>query len=114
MPRRIGTGGALFERDAARVLTAVGWDVVRSAGSHGPLDLMAHRVGVTLYIQAKRGGLRDIKIEAWNDLLERAMRQGAIPLLAVAGQRVTDVVFWRLIGPRETRKRAPWELWLPD
>jgi len=35
-----------------------GWVVARSAGSHGPVDIIAARSGATLLIQVKKGKAR--------------------------------------------------------
>jgi len=45
--------GANFERRVAKDLAEQGWFVVRSAGSHSPVDLIGLRQGEIILIQCK-------------------------------------------------------------
>ena len=56
--------GASLEREVARRLEALGWRVVRSAGSRGPADLVAWKDGHAMLIQCKAGRASMKKLEA--------------------------------------------------
>ncbi len=94
--------GSKFEykvRDALKAQGAI--YVCRSAGSHGPVDLIAVFPAVWhglvsgdrrtwAFVQAKRDG-RISKADRWA-LVELAAQCGAVPVLAKAGPRGTPVV----------------------
>jgi Holliday junction resolvase-like predicted endonuclease len=59
-PNRNYTKGVRYERILQKYLYSVGYDVVtRSAGSHGPIDIVAQNVGHVLNVQVKCGDASD-------------------------------------------------------
>lgn len=54
-------------------LEAMGYTVVRSAGSHGPWDLVAYKAGEVRFIQVKSS-------RPSRPFLERLFRQPALPM----------------------------------
>lgn len=97
--------GADFERRVKEHLLANGaMFVVRAAGSHGPVDLVAfyppdsptspvYRPDIERleFVQCKKHGAIS-KADRWA-LIELAAACGAVPVLAKAGPRGTPVVF---------------------
>ena len=71
--------GAVLERRIRHQLEDDQWFVVRSAGSKGPLDLVAFRQDKILFIQCKRGKLRKGE---WEALVATADAYHAIPVCA--------------------------------
>ena len=53
------------------MLRTEGWVVARSAGSHGPVDIIAARLGVTLLVQVKSRKAR-VKPEEAKELVKWA------------------------------------------
>jgi Holliday junction resolvase len=49
--------GANFERRVAKYFEKRGWFVIRSAGSHSPIDLVALKAGEVKLIQCKIDGV---------------------------------------------------------
>lgn len=95
------TGGAApraagdrFERACFERLRAAGWLVVRSAGSHGPADLVALRSdrGPVL-VQCKIGGAMTKHGRA--QFYETAMNVGAVAVIASKPSR--GHISWRLV-----------------
>ena len=73
--------GADFERKVKADLQANGWFVVRSAGSHGPVDLIAQAPGPSIaWIQCKRDGKMSGRDQT--DIINLAKAFDAIPILA--------------------------------
>lgn len=73
--------GAKFENDVKKDMQASGWFVVRSAGSHGPVDLVAQSPGpVVAWVQCKRDG--NISLADRRGLFNIAKAYHAIPVLA--------------------------------
>lgn len=109
------SAGAKFEykvRDALKAQGAI--YVCRSAGSHGPVDLIAfypptvYLPNVTYgcdvrFVQCKRHGAIS-KADRWA-LTELAQQCGAIPVLAKAGPRGTPVVF-EVLGRGGSQEQA--------
>ena len=100
--------GADFERKVRDVLKEQGAIYVcRSAGSKGPVDLIAFYPARTKswnwnyihFVQAKRDG-RISKADQWA-LCELARMCGAVPILAKAGPRGTPVVLETLMPKQE-------------
>ncbi len=89
--------GTAFENRVATDLQERGFPlVVRSAGSHGPADVLAVGHGVTLAVQCKRNGRMDPA--EWNEFWAICRDAEAIPVLAlmpgrrgIAYKRLTDV-----------------------
>lgn len=90
--------GANLERRIMRKLESLGFVVIRSAGSHSFVDVVALKDGQAMLIQAKRGGV--LPLDEWNGLVEAAMRAGAHPVMVENPHR-GEVRWWRLEGPRE-------------
>lgn len=72
--------GADFERLVRSDLEALGFKVIRSAGSRGPVDLAAMRDGRTVCIQCKLGGV--ISGKETEKLLDWCTEAGAVPVIA--------------------------------
>ena len=96
---RIGRALEYRCRDALKKL---GYFVLRSPASKSPLDLVAVRSGLVLFVQCKRGGsLPPLK---WNALFDLAATVQAIPVLA--SQPVYRGIDWyKLIGKKDGSKR---------
>lgn len=84
MPGRT-SAGTPAERRVLKRLTAEGYVVVRSAGSLGPADLMAAKLGQLLLVQVKAcpwdspGAHRE---EWFNNLWANALQAGGLPVIA--------------------------------
>lgn len=77
--------GALFEHRVKDRLEELGYVVVRSAGSHKPMDLVAingSRDWSPLFVECKMRGLRDFSKHDRLLLWDIAKRARGIPLLA--------------------------------
>ena len=94
MTNRKYVSGANFERQVKKQWEEDGWIVVRSAGSHGPADLVAAKGGIIRWIQCKTdGNLSKKEIDA----LKRVVKiGGGIALLAykekIKGKNTVTVV----------------------
>lgn len=81
--------GATFERQVMKDLARFGWEVFRSAGSHGKADVVAIRPGRILLIQCKISG--EIDRAEWNEVVRMAerlqpnpgSRRVVLPMMAV-------------------------------
>ena len=99
--------GRELEYRVRDLLSEAGYFVVRSAGSRGPVDLIALAMGRTfvhldavelrrmLLVQCKRDGVLGPK--AWNELFDLACETGGVPVLAEYEPR-KPIKFWRLTG----------------
>jgi Holliday junction resolvase len=106
----LGTGREYVVRDQ---LARLGYYVMRSPASKGPVDLVAIRPGVVLFVQVKRGASR-LRPSGWNDLLSAARQYGAVPVLAEAVPR-RPVAWWRLLAAKVPNGRAqPREIFDPE
>jgi Holliday junction resolvase len=87
--------GSRLEYRAMELLRRRAWFVVRSAGSHGPADLVALSPtdGHAILVQCKTGSL---KHEDWNGLRALAIRYHATPLVA-AWNETRRKVLWLII-----------------
>jgi len=96
--------GRAFEYLIRAKLRDLGFFVVRSAQSKGPVDLVAIRKDVTWLVQCKR----DLRIgpDEWNTLWEIAVRTGSVAI--VAGIVKRKVEWRRLAGPKIVRGKQPW------
>jgi len=95
--------GARFERETRAALEDDGYEVIRSAGSKGKVDLIAWKaLGPVLLIQCKRNG-KISPAERAEIFRQSRLRPDFIALVAsrprVTFQRLTGV------GPRD---REPW------
>lgn len=92
--------GTRFENETRGFLGRAGYEVIRSAGSKGKIDLVAFRKGEILFVQCKLNGLcpplERRKLRVLSALIE------AVPLVAYAGEGSTVtrpiIQFRRLIG----------------
>lgn len=75
--------GANFERKVKKELEALGWFVVRSAGSKGKADLVAFSGYEYLLIQCKKHGA--ISKDEKKHLVEISEKTNTIPILAREG-----------------------------
>lgn len=86
------------------VLHDAGYCCIRSAGSHGPCDVVGVKEGVVLFVQGKisleRFGSRE-----WQELWDLAQKARGVPLVAYRPSMRT-LAFSRLMGPRALRERA--------
>ena len=97
--------GRSFEYRVILALTKAGYHCVRSAGSHGVVDIVALMMdhGACLYgwghvlVQCKRSGA--LPPPERNALFGLAMRTGALPVMArMPNKKRTGIEFWRLTG----------------
>jgi len=73
--------GARFERRVKKYYEDLGYFVVRSAGSHSPVDLVAIRNdGRPVFIQCKTDG--KISPKERDELLSVSKKAGALPIMA--------------------------------
>lgn len=103
--------GAEFERATRHALEADGYEVIRSAGSKGKVDLVAFKTGQILFIQNKLNGL--CAPAERSRLRELAAMVGALPIVAYSHKegRAAATVRYRLLtgdGPKA------FEPWTPD
>lgn len=103
--------GARVEIAAMDALGALGYDVVRSAGSKGAADLVAWSGNLRLVVQAKLNRTTPVTPAERRELFRLAYRLVATPLVVYRDQdpddgRRTRLVWRRLTGP------GPKE-WLP-
>lgn len=107
--------GTAFERATRKHLEKQGYEVIRSAGSKGTVDLVAFKQGECLFVQCKlTAGL--ITLDAWNKLVTFAGYIGALPIVAVRAAVKDDPQYYRLTGPLAARQhRSPLMAhWTPD
>lgn len=100
--------GTKFENETKHFLKLRGFEVIRSAGSKGKIDLVAFRPEELLFIQCKLNGMcppiERKKLRAFSAMVN------AVPLVASAGDGSTTirpvVIFRRLTGdgPYEYRE----------
>jgi Holliday junction resolvase len=97
--------GSDFERQVMKALQARGYYVMRSAGSHEIVDIVAigspRRFGAitcVLFIQCKRGGA--ISPADWNELFSTASSYRARPLIVQVGQRGKGPLFSEILCPK--------------
>jgi Holliday junction resolvase len=89
-----------------------GYDVLRTAGSHSPVDLVAIKPGQLLFIQCKRGGT--MPPASWNALYDLAECVGAVPVMA-ENPRPGTTRYWRLLGRKDgSGRRQPMEPFVMD
>lgn len=101
--------GTRFEHKVRDHLMALGYSVLRAAGSKGDskVDLVAfHPYRPMLLIQCKIDG--KISVAEWNRVREVAGWYGplCVPVLAQNGPNGQGVVYYRLTGERVSRSRS--------
>ena len=104
--------GRQFEYRVRDALKAIGYFALRSPASRTPIDVLAVRHGLVLFIQCKRN--RMLRPGEWNELFDLAISCGAIPILAssVTGRGAT---YERLIGRKEIKgAKQPLSLFDPQ
>ncbi len=94
MPNLIYRRGANFERRVKQYLVDRNWTVLRSAGSHTPIDLIAFRQGEVQLIQCKLSG--NISSQAKTQLLEIAKENGFRAF--IASRNGKEIEFMELEG----------------
>jgi Holliday junction resolvase len=104
--------GRAVEYKVRDFLRKSGYFALRSPKSLGPLDVLAIKRGLVLFVQCKRA--MAVSVRQWNALYDLSEYVGAIAL--VAGQPARrGLSFMRIIGPKDGTKRAqPWEPYEPD
>lgn len=109
--------GTRAERIVGAALERDGYVVARVAGSFGPADLIAMKIGQLLFVQVKTepedGRRPAIGPAEWNTLYATALRCGALPIIAIKGFRTLT---YRLVTGRKDRRarHPPWTPWQPD
>jgi len=103
--------GYRFECTTRDALKTDGYEVIRSAGSKGKVDLVAFKTGQILFVQNKLNGL--CPLSERKELVRLAGLVGALPIVAFRHKegRAAAEVRYRLLtgtGPYEYVK------WLPD
>lgn len=68
------------------VLEKAGWNVVRSAGSKGLFDLVAHKTGFVVFIQAKPQRVKHL----WKEYLQYALENNIYVLIVWKGTKHYD------------------------
>jgi len=104
--------GRDYERKVKRFLMMMGFFAMRSAGSHGPFDVVAIDRDQVLFIQCKLGSSFPSN-EELNTLYSLGRKYGAVPIIAV-GPRPSNM--YKIIakgvraGSRKVRleKCCPW------
>lgn len=100
--------GANFEREVMKLFDAAGYDVTRSAGSHGKWDLIALRPDGNCLIQCKLHG--KIANEDWNILYHSAERNKALPIIATKERGPLELfLITGEKGGRGRMQEKPWE-----
>jgi len=89
--------GAAFERAVRHHLEDDGYDVIRSAGSKGAIDIVAMKPGELLFIQCKISGTVPPSERA--EILRVAGLVGAIPVVAWKQPRKARPLLDRMTGP---------------
>jgi len=105
--------GYNFEKRVQKALEDKGYFVVRSAGSKGPVDLVAIDDGQVYLIQCKRQG--HMPPQEWNNLFLISSKLRAMPLLAhmPAGKK-RGIEFIQITGVRDAYSRVyPGVQWEP-
>lgn len=79
--------GAAFENKVKNILISKGFVAVRSAGSHGIVDILAVCQEQILFIQCKTNG--KISKDDRQELISLARHHGAMPIIAFKDKRTT-------------------------
>lgn len=103
MPNPHYDRGADFEREIKKDLIGKGWAAVRSAGSHGDIDVLAYHMGVALFVSCRKHGV--LSPAERRALVRLADGHNAIPLLA--DKRKRGVIAYR--RPAQDGKYEPFD-----
>lgn len=103
MTNQYGAGRAR-EYKVRDLLIAEGYDVVRSAGSKGAIDLVAIKAGQILFVQVKT--TTPPGPASWNKLYDLASHVGAVPVLATCAPRM-PIRLEVLTARKEKAGRSP-------
>ena len=95
--------GAAFEREVKADLIAKGWCAVRSAGSHGEIDVLAHHKQFALYVQCKKDGV--LPTAERKELMRLAEKHGASAILA--DKRERGFIAYTFLGRNGDRPFEP-------
>ena len=99
--------GRDFEYRVRDSLRRDGFFVMRSPASRSPIDLVAIKPGLVLFIQCKRSGA--LPPAEWNALYDLATACGAVPLM-VENPFPKTWNWWRLYGRKDgSKRRQPME-----
>jgi Holliday junction resolvase len=90
--------GTAFERRTRERLEAVGWTVIRSAGSKTKVDLVAVSLGWVLFIQCKYNGI--LAKAEWDELVELSEKGGDSCSAVLATTIKRELVFYELTGKK--------------
>jgi Holliday junction resolvase len=102
--------GRTYERAVKQFLTTMGFFVVRSAGSHGLVDIIAVNLDKVLFIQCKLKAAPGN--EELNDLYDLSRKYGAIPTIAI-GPRPSNMFRITAKNTRYRRRSAILEKYCP-
>lgn len=91
--------GGKFERRVRTYYERKGFFVVRSAGSHGPVDLVALKKGEVLLVQCKVNG--QLSRADRGELVELAGRLGGRAVLVWRGEKPRFPLQFGLLNVRE-------------
>ena len=103
--------GASFEYRIKNDLEKNGYYVMRSAGSHGIVDLIALKFGEMLLIQAKSNSLI-LNYQEWNAVVKLSRDVGGTPIHALKVGR--KLIYRKLHGYRASRTVGAFSLFNPD
>lgn len=104
--------GRQFEYRIRDYLKKLGFFVLRSPASKSPIDLVAIRKGLVLFVQCKISGALPPK--EWNALLDLSESVGAVPILAER-ENIRGMLFHKLIDRKDGSKRPqPFEIYTPE
>lgn len=90
--------GRAFEYRVRDRLRKQGYFVLRSPRSGSPVDLVAIKRGIILFVQCKRSGVLPPK--EWNELFDLCESVGAIPILS-ACPTGKDMSHWRILKRKD-------------
>jgi hypothetical protein len=92
-------------------MEALGYVVVRSAGSRTPVDIYAFDIESKVFIQCKTNGV--LRPDEWNKFYGLCKSVEAIPVLAMRNARGRGIVYKLLTGYKEPHRRQPMVDWIP-
>ena len=110
--RRNYVWGRSLEYQVKGELELHGYWCMRSASSHGLVDVLALRSCEILLVQAKRNGRLDPA--EWNQLYTLACENDGKALLVTKKDGGRGNRYWLLTGMKIPHKSAPCEVWTPQ